>query len=157
MKFEIKNRWTGSVIFTAEIEANDETPLSIKLGLAVKVAVASEANLSRANLSEANLSEANLSWANQLMPPMVLLANWGDVSDDLCADLMNYDASNHPDGAVAFAAWVAGGVCPYAGCRVARSANFTERKACYRPERPLQSALQLMDRLLAEKTKTIIG
>lgn len=40
-----------------------------------------------------------------------------------------------------------------ADCRVARSANFMERKDCYQPERPLQSALQLMDRLIAEKTK----
>jgi hypothetical protein len=84
---------------------------------------------------------------------MALLANWGDVSDDLCADLMNYDAANHPEGHAAFARWVETGTCPYSGCRVARSANFVERKACYRPDRPLQSALQLMDRLIAEKCK----
>jgi len=92
-----------------------------------------------------------------VVPPWVLLANWGDVRDDLCADLMNYDAANHPNGKEAFAAWAAGGVCPYTGCRVARSANFAERKGCYRPERPLQSALQLMDRLLVEKTKTVLS
>ena len=109
------------------------------------------ANLSWADLSGAYLSWANLSGANYLAPPMVLLASWGDVSDDLCADLMNYDASNHPDGAAAFASWAAGGPCPYTGCRVARSANFSERQSCYRPERPLQSALPLMDRLIAEK------
>ena len=153
MTRKILNWSTGAVIWEGDAETVKD---AIHAAIAARANL-SRANLSRAHLSEANLSEANLSWANQLMPPMVLLANWGDVSDDLCADLMNYDASNHPDGAVAFAAWVAGGVCPYAGCRVARSANFTERKACYRPERPLQSALQLMDRLLAEKTKTIIG
>lgn len=113
----------------------------------------SRADLSRANLSEADLSRANLSGADPLVPPMVLLANWGDVSDDLCADLMNYDASNHPTGAAAFAEWATGGACPYSACRVARSAHFSEGRSCYRPDRPLQSALQLMDRLLAEKTR----
>jgi len=60
MKFEIKSRWTGSVIFTAEIEATDETPLGIKLGLAVKKAVEVNANLDGASLDGANLDGANL-------------------------------------------------------------------------------------------------
>ena len=36
MKFEIKSRLTGNVIFTAEIEADADTSYSVKLGLAVK-------------------------------------------------------------------------------------------------------------------------
>ena len=64
MKFEIKNCWSGSVIFTAEIEATEDTPISIKLGLAVKVAVENRANLVRANLYGANLVRANLDGAN---------------------------------------------------------------------------------------------
>jgi hypothetical protein len=79
MKFEVRSRWTGDVQFTAEIDADDTTPTSIKLGLAVKWARKSRANLSGADLygadlyganlygadlSRANLSGANLSGAN---------------------------------------------------------------------------------------------
>jgi hypothetical protein len=64
MKFEIKHHWSGAVVFTAEIECADDAPASIKLGLAVRVAVKSGAYLSGANLSGANLSGAYLSGAN---------------------------------------------------------------------------------------------
>jgi uncharacterized protein YjbI with pentapeptide repeats len=64
MKFEIRNRLTGSVQFTAEIECAADAPTSIKIGLAVKWALKSRANLSGANLSGADLSGANLSGAN---------------------------------------------------------------------------------------------
>ena len=64
MKFDIQNRFTGSVVFTAEIDCADNAPMSIKLGLAVRVAVKSGAYLSGANLSGADLSGANLSRAN---------------------------------------------------------------------------------------------
>ena len=30
MKYEILNRWTGAVQFTAEIEANEDTPLGVR-------------------------------------------------------------------------------------------------------------------------------
>jgi uncharacterized protein YjbI with pentapeptide repeats len=64
ISFAIKNRWTGSVIFTAEIDATDETATSIKLGLAVRVAVKAKAYLSGADLSGAYLSGADLSGAD---------------------------------------------------------------------------------------------
>jgi hypothetical protein len=64
MKFEVRSRWTGDVQFIAEIEADDTTPTSVKLGLAVKWARKSRANLYGADLSGANLSGANLSGAN---------------------------------------------------------------------------------------------
>ena len=63
MQFEIKNRFTGDVQFTAEIECAADAPMSFKLGLAVRVAVKSRAYLSGANLSGANLSGAYLSGA----------------------------------------------------------------------------------------------
>jgi len=60
IKQEILNRFSGEVIFTAEIEcAADELP-SIKLGLAVKAAVKARAYLADANLADANLVNANL-------------------------------------------------------------------------------------------------
>ena len=74
MKFEIKNRYTGSVQFVAEIDCDESTGYSIKLGLAVKWGVKTKADLrgadlrgadlSGANLRGANLSDANLSGAN---------------------------------------------------------------------------------------------
>ena len=69
MKFDVRNRYTGEVKFTADIDCTEGTPTSIKLGLAIRWAVASKADLSRAYLREANLSgaylrEANLSEAN---------------------------------------------------------------------------------------------
>jgi len=64
IKFEVMNRFSGSLQFTAEIDCDDDVPTSYKIGLAVKWAVKSRANLSGANLSGANLSRANLSRAN---------------------------------------------------------------------------------------------
>jgi hypothetical protein len=55
MKFEIKSRFNGKILFSLETE-------SIKLCL--EAAINSGANLSDANLSDANLSDANLSGAN---------------------------------------------------------------------------------------------
>ncbi len=64
MKYEIKNRWSGAVQFTAEIKCKKTEIESIKIGLAVKWAVKNDANLCDANLCDANLSGANLCDAN---------------------------------------------------------------------------------------------
>src|SRR5882757_2856144 len=64
MKFELKNRWSGEVQVTAEIECAEDAEFSLKVGLAVKWAVEHKANLRSANLSSANLSSANLSSAD---------------------------------------------------------------------------------------------
>jgi hypothetical protein len=56
MKFEIKHRWTGTVIFTAEIEADGDTAISVKLGLAVRAALKAKADLRGADLRDADLS-----------------------------------------------------------------------------------------------------
>jgi hypothetical protein len=64
INFAIKNRWTGSVIFTAEIDATDETATSIKFGLAVRVAVKAKADLRGAYLSGADLIGADLRGAD---------------------------------------------------------------------------------------------
>ena len=64
LKFNVMNRLSGEVQFTAEIDCAEDALPSIKLGLAVKWAIASRANLSRANLYGANLSGADLSRAN---------------------------------------------------------------------------------------------
>ena len=55
MKFEIKNQWDGSLIFSVEAE---------NWRVAVEAAIGAKANLRSANLSSADLSSANLSSAN---------------------------------------------------------------------------------------------
>ena len=60
----ILSRFTGAVVFSAEIECKPDELPSTKLGLAVKVAVKSRADLSGANLSGAYLSRAYLSRAD---------------------------------------------------------------------------------------------
>jgi hypothetical protein len=64
MKFDVLNRWSGKVQFTAEIYCAEDTSISFKLGLAVKWAIRSGADLCGANLGEANLSGADLRGAN---------------------------------------------------------------------------------------------
>ena len=63
MQFEIKSRWDGSVVYTADIDATADTPRNVALGLAVMAAVAAKADLSEADLSGAALSRAVLSRA----------------------------------------------------------------------------------------------
>jgi|GEM_PF-2277404 len=62
--FDVLNRYTGEVQFTAQIECSADALLSVKLGLAVKWAIKSRADLSGAYLSRANLSGAYLSRAD---------------------------------------------------------------------------------------------
>jgi hypothetical protein len=64
VKFDIKHRFSGEVVFCAEIQCSDDASYSLKIGLAAKAAIASKADLSGANLSWADLSGADLSKAN---------------------------------------------------------------------------------------------
>jgi hypothetical protein len=64
VKFEVRNRFTGEVQIPAEIECAEDAPVSVKLGLAVKWAVKTRANLARANLAGADLAGAYLADAN---------------------------------------------------------------------------------------------
>jgi len=63
-RFEVRNRWTNAVQFTAEITCAPDASVSVKLGLAVKWGVANKSNLSGADLRGANLSGADLSDAD---------------------------------------------------------------------------------------------
>ncbi len=123
-------------------------------GACLRGACLAGANLTGAYLTEANLHGACLAGANlteaRVSPPALLFAAWGAVSDDLCRDLMRYDAANHPDGAAAFQRWADGCGCPYGATQWLRAANFTERRKCWEPG-PAPSALELCERLIAEK------
>ena len=61
---EIKNRWTGEVIFSAEVGVTSDMGPGFKLGLAARLTVKKRANLAGANLADANLAGANLARAN---------------------------------------------------------------------------------------------
>ena len=63
MKFDIKNRRTNKVQFTAEIDCEAKS-ISLKIGLAVKWAIKAGADLAGANLAGAYLVRANLAGAN---------------------------------------------------------------------------------------------
>jgi uncharacterized protein YjbI with pentapeptide repeats len=64
MKFEVMNRYSGAVQCTAEIKCEEDAPVSIKLGLAVRWAIKHTANLARADLAGADLAGADLGGAN---------------------------------------------------------------------------------------------
>ncbi|MDE3023470.1 MAG: pentapeptide repeat-containing protein [Pseudomonadota bacterium] len=65
VKFQIKNRFSGAVLFETELsEKFAEETYAVKLGFAVTKALKARADLSEANLSWANLSKADLSKAN---------------------------------------------------------------------------------------------
>ena len=110
-----------------------------------------DASLSSANLRGANLSSANLSSANLPSPTIILIADWGEVSPELCADLMEWDAACHPDRS-AFDRWAAGGPCPYNDTGIQRAAIFEQKKELW-GKGTLHSPYDLMVRLLNEKTK----
>ena len=54
----ITDRFTGSVIFTAEIEVADDAPMALRLGAATATAVAAKADMREAYLRGANLRGA---------------------------------------------------------------------------------------------------
>jgi len=113
-----------------------------------------EANLTNANLANSNLTfcaltGANLKDAQLPSPTMVLLADWGSLSDELTADLMVWNSLNHPNPD-AFRIWADGGVCPYSAVTVQRAANFKEKRQLWGKGK-VCSPYELMQRMLAEK------
>jgi hypothetical protein len=108
MRFEIKNKFSGSVIFSLETES---------LKLAMVVAVKQKINLSRADLSGADLSGINLSGAKikfHQYPSIRTLSSMTleNISDEIILELMRWDAQAHPEPEL-FDEWAKGGPCPY--------------------------------------------
>ncbi len=64
IKYNILNRWSGEVKFTAEIDCEEGASIRVKMGLAVKWAIKYAADLTRADLTAANLTDADLTRAN---------------------------------------------------------------------------------------------
>ena len=103
MQYEIRNRWTGGVKFTAEIDATDDAPRGLKIGLAVKWAMKNRADLSRANLRGADLRGANLSDAD-----------WIPVIPNIHASVY---AAASAEGALDMGVWHQNGFCGTTHCR----------------------------------------
>ena len=74
---EIKNRWTGEVLFTCDVPEGMESGMIARH--AVETAIAVGANLVGANLLYANLEGANLRYAN-LLGANLLGANLRDAN-----------------------------------------------------------------------------
>ena len=64
MKFNIKSRFTGKVIFIAEINASEDCDYGLKLGMAVKQAIKQGVDLRGLNLKGANLEGSDLRGAD---------------------------------------------------------------------------------------------
>jgi len=106
------------------------------------------ADLRNANLWNANLWNANLCDAVLPPPTILLLCNWGKVSDKLTSELMRYDATNHPHPHK-FQEWADGGDCPYSS-GFPRVAHFQENKELWKPGKA-KSARELVLMLFKEK------
>ena len=63
-KFEVRNRWTNRVQFTAEITCTPDATIGVKIGLAVRWARNNDADLRDADLRGADLRDADLSDAD---------------------------------------------------------------------------------------------
>ena len=61
MKIDIKQRFTGAVKFTTEIEAPEDAPASVKMRLAVLGAIENKVDLSRSDLRGCDLRGSYLS------------------------------------------------------------------------------------------------
>jgi len=108
MQFEIRNRWTGAVQFTAEIDATYDTPRRVKIGLAVKWARRTGADLRGADLSGAVLRDADLSGA------VLRGADWIPVIPNIHTAV--YAAASQ-DGALDMGNWHTNGFCGTTHCR----------------------------------------
>ena len=64
MKYDIKNRWTGKALFTAEIDATPDDSDAVKKRKAVLWAIRNGNNLRDADMSGANMSDANMRGVN---------------------------------------------------------------------------------------------
>ncbi len=90
MKFDILNRFRGEVQFSAEIDCKTDDLPSVKLGMAVKVALKESADLRSANLYGADLKDAknaDLVIAQTRILPAGSLIGWKKCKHDVIVKL----------------------------------------------------------------------
>ena len=95
MKFDILNRFSGAVQFTAEIDCNDGASTAVKIGLAVKWGVRNGADLASANLAGADLASANLARANGING-WIKCIQIDTYAITYTADIMQIGCQRHP-------------------------------------------------------------
>ena len=110
------------------------------------------ASLDGASLVLASLDGASLDGSTLPAPTVILLAHWGEVSEQLCADLMEYDCWVHGDRFAFDVYGAAPDQCPFSRHLETRAANFKEHASVWRKGiGKLCSPRDLMLRLFAEK------
>ena len=111
----------------------------------------SGANLRGARLYRADMRCARLRGATLPTPPMLLLAEWGALSDGLTALALAYEASCHPDPD-AFSRWSEeGDRPPHAGdARVPRACHCIGRPECWDSDLAAPRPYDLMVALVRE-------
>ena len=129
--FEVRNRFTRKVQFTAKIEADPSVPFGIRLGLAVKWGLANKADLTRAYLTGALIKD--------------------EVVARLFASVQRLE---DPYTFHAFELEV-GGVKIMAGCRWFTLSEFTDHVAAEYPDTPKAAeTLAILD-FIAARAKSL--
>ena len=169
--FEVRNRFTSKVQFTAKIEADPSVPFGIRLGLTVKWGLANKANLAGADLARADLARANLAGANlagaDLARAYLARANLAGanlagaylagalIKDEVVARLFaSVQRLEDPYTFHAFELEV-GGVKIMAGCRWFTLSEFTDHVAAEYPDTPKAAeTLAILD-FIATRAKSL--
>ena len=170
MKFEIKNRYSGSVITTAKertlkealqklVSNNTDLYDADLQGADLRDANLYGANLYGADLRDADLRGADLRGAGiefHQFPSIRLLSSipLGNLSDKLTLELMRRDAFAHPKPEK-FKEWAKGGECPYQNEE--RFWFFNENKKLWKAGKPQMKDSDLILAICKEKKWEICG
>ena len=112
-KFEVINRWTERVQFTAEIQCNPDASIGVKLGLAVRWGYRNGADLSGAVLRGAVLRGADLRDAD-LSGAVLRGADWIPKIQNIHQTI--YQAAS-AENALDMSSWHRNGYCGSTHCR----------------------------------------
>lgn len=107
-------------------------------------------NLTSINILHSDVSGTNLKNAILCAPTAMLLADWGELSDELTALAMAFDASCHQDKEL-FDNWSEWGPCPYGETNYQRACNFLEKRSLWHSSIAPPTPYNLMIMLIKEK------
>lgn len=107
-------------------------------------------NFSRCNFISSSLLNSSLKGSKIGSPGMFLLANWENLSEELTALAMAYDASCHHDKKL-FEDWAKNGDCPYELASYERACFFNEKRSLWDSDLKPPGALELLIRIIKEK------
>ena len=115
-KFEVRNRWTNRVQFTAEITCTPDATIGVKIGLAVRWARNNDADLRDADLRDADLRGADLRDADLSDADLrgAVLPDWLPKIPSIHSKV--YEAASR-EGALDMSTWHRTGYCGTTHCR----------------------------------------